>query len=242
MSDVVKEKAYFPCRDNPLQTLFVSMGYLVTTNPDDKDISCVVFSGGEDVTPFLYGENPHITTNFNPVRDMHEIRTYRRFSSPEYMKIGICRGAQFLNVMNGGKLWQDVDGHLGAHPATCLVNGVVLTVTSTHHQMMEPTSDADILLVANRSTLKKGYDIKGGVCSYSINTLENADNPYNFEDVEACFYEYNNALCYQPHPEYMSEKDCTDFFKLLVHEYSILRRNQFIKAREERIAKLKVVT
>ena len=227
-----KETAFFPVRDNALQRLFADMGYQNTTNINDTSITCVVFAGGSDVTPFLYGVAPHPRSHFNPDRDMAEIRAYRRFMSPRYMKIGVCRGAQFLNVMNGGKLYQDVDNHGRTHPAVCLTNGKTFNVTSTHHQMIEPTVDAEIILVANEATVKHTFDHEGKPQTLQVSPADNAGVYPDYDDVEACFYEYTNSLCYQPHPEYMTQIECTDFFKLIINEYSIRRRDEYVGSRQ----------
>ena len=104
---------------------------------------------------------------------------------------GICRGAQFLNVMNGGKMWQHVTGHAVSkgHIATDLVSGEEVLVTSTHHQMMIPSAHGKVLAVANVAGHKYSYDKgeEGGVTP----------------DIEVVFYEDTKSLCFQPHPEYV---------------------------------------
>ena len=104
---------------------------------------------------------------------------------------GICRGAQFLNVMNGGKMWQHTVGHAirGVHEAIDQMSGEEVMVTSTHHQMMIPTNDAIVLMTADCAVFKQGFEVQelGGI------------KP----DIEAVFYPETRCLCYQPHPEYV---------------------------------------
>ena len=70
----------------------------------------VVFTGGEDVDPSLYNAEKHPKTYSNLARDLYEKEMFEKIK-PHQLVIGICRGSQFLCVMNGGKLIQHVNGH-----------------------------------------------------------------------------------------------------------------------------------
>jgi gamma-glutamyl-gamma-aminobutyrate hydrolase PuuD len=61
--------------------------------------------------------------------------------------LGICRGAQLLCAMTGGKLYQDVSGHAGGnHPIYSKFKGWEFGETnSCHHQMMIPTEEGELL-------------------------------------------------------------------------------------------------
>lgn len=104
-----------------------------------EDAQYVLFTGGEDVTPALYGEEANPFTYNNLERDMKEKAIFDKIS-PSQIAIGICRGAQFLCVMNGGKLIQDVRNHAiyGTHPIIDSATQKVYEITSTHHQMQYP--------------------------------------------------------------------------------------------------------
>ena len=104
-----------------------------------EDAQYVLFTGGEDVTPDLYGEKAHPSTYNNPERDLKEKEIFEKIS-PSQIAIGICRGSQFLCVMNGGKLIQDVKYHAlyGTHPIIDKTTKEVYEITSTHHQMQYP--------------------------------------------------------------------------------------------------------
>jgi len=164
---------------------------------DQKDADIVVFTGGSDVQPILYGEAPLIVTHFNPARDQADIKSFRMAQKMGQFKIGICRGGQFLNVMNGGKLWQDVDMHCRTHILTDAFTGKKWAVSSTHHQMFRPAAGALIVATARESTQKvcdgQTWEIK--------NDGSNMDN-YFKTDFEVLFYPETRTLCFQPHPEY----------------------------------------
>src|SRR5687768_16963203 len=97
--------------DSLVNEMFMNKGWLVWDTdfnyPTNLDLIC--FTGGEDVTPSLYGEVKHPLTYNNPERDKHEVEYFNQFIG--IPKVGICRGGQFLNVMSGGKLHQHILGH-----------------------------------------------------------------------------------------------------------------------------------
>src|SRR5690554_3184603 len=89
--------------------MFINRGHKVVQTAEEADLVC--FIGGEDVQPSLYGEHDHPSTHTNPARDEMEEKLFHYCLNEGIPMAGICRGAQFLNVMNGGKLYQDVDNH-----------------------------------------------------------------------------------------------------------------------------------
>lgn len=111
-------------------------GQLVS-NP--SDIGLVVFCGGTDITPALYGETPwtgkkDFAYRYDLERDMKEVLAFKIARTMGIPISGICRGAQFLYAMFGGKLRQDIRGHTGTqHYTTTRTHGSILT-TSDHHQ------------------------------------------------------------------------------------------------------------
>jgi putative glutamine amidotransferase len=75
----------------------------------------LVITGGRDVDPATYGQTPHAATD-EPARDRDawELALVRGALARGLPLLGICRGAQVLNVALGGTLHQhlpDVVGH-----------------------------------------------------------------------------------------------------------------------------------
>jgi putative glutamine amidotransferase len=69
----------------------------------------LVLSGGEDVNPEWYGEEPTPQLGeVNPARDAMEWRALEVALSLDMPVFGICRGMQLLNVFLGGTLYQDL--------------------------------------------------------------------------------------------------------------------------------------
>jgi putative glutamine amidotransferase len=74
------------------------------------DACCgVVLSGGEDVEPVHYGEDPHpMLDEVQPERDRMEFTAFHGALAREMPVLGICRGMQLMNVALGGTLYQDI--------------------------------------------------------------------------------------------------------------------------------------
>jgi putative glutamine amidotransferase len=72
----------------------------------------LVLQGGADISPLAYGEQPlKPEWSGDAVRDRYEIALVRAFSAARKPVLGICRGAQLVNVALGGTLHQDVPHH-----------------------------------------------------------------------------------------------------------------------------------
>ena len=77
-------------------------------------LKAVVFSGGGDLDPELYGGNRHETIYMvEPERDRSEIDLARRVFDLEVPTLAICRGSQILNVAKGGTLIEHLPDEVG---------------------------------------------------------------------------------------------------------------------------------
>lgn len=65
----------------------------LTDNLEEADI--VIFTGGEDVDPSLYGCEAHPTTYSNLKRDLYEKEIFEQVK-PNQLCIGICRGLRIV--------------------------------------------------------------------------------------------------------------------------------------------------
>ena len=69
----------------------------------------VIFSGGHDISPFRYQEEPHAKLEeICPERDQFDFTLYRLVKERSLPVLGICRGCQLMNVAEGGSLYQDL--------------------------------------------------------------------------------------------------------------------------------------
>jgi putative glutamine amidotransferase len=70
----------------------------------------IMLSGGDDVNAALYGEeNMPFNGSFSEERDLFETALIRCAIKRGKPVLGICRGAQILNVAMGGTLFQDIE-------------------------------------------------------------------------------------------------------------------------------------
>lgn len=160
---------------------------------EPEKISLVVFCGGEDVTPSLYGEPKNKRTYNNPKRDEFELEIFDKAKELKLPLAGICRGSQFLCVMAGGKLVQHINGHGRSHHVKTDDNRTIW-VSSTHHQMQLPPKDAVALAWAEPAL--------SGV--YEDGSHKNLDPE---KEHDCVWYPNINALGMQYHPEYLSPSE-----------------------------------
>ena len=74
-----------------------------------------LFTGGQDVSPELYGMKDATGTIVAcPERDKMETLLLSKALHADKAVLGICRGLQFINVFLGGTLWQDLPSQ---HPS-----------------------------------------------------------------------------------------------------------------------------
>ncbi|HXG55890.1 MAG TPA: gamma-glutamyl-gamma-aminobutyrate hydrolase family protein [Vicinamibacterales bacterium] len=74
-----------------------------------EQIDGLVLTGGGDVDPALYSEERHASVqDAEPGRDEFEIDLARHAMDGHLPLLAICRGAQVLNVADGGTLVQDI--------------------------------------------------------------------------------------------------------------------------------------
>lgn len=79
------------------------------------EIHGLLLTGGGDVDPAFYGEERHPSVqDAEPGRDEFEIDLARRAMDAKLPLLAICRGAQVLNVADGGTLVQDIPSTLAS--------------------------------------------------------------------------------------------------------------------------------
>jgi putative glutamine amidotransferase len=77
-------------------------------------VDALIFSGGSDLDPGLYGEEPHReTVGIVPERDDFELALMEAALARDMPILAICRGSQVLNVALGGNLEQHVPDRVG---------------------------------------------------------------------------------------------------------------------------------
>ena len=70
----------------------------------------LILSGGLDIDPKRYGEDPHEWTKLaERARDDYELKMLRAALEADLPVLAICRGSQLLNVALGGRLLQNIE-------------------------------------------------------------------------------------------------------------------------------------
>jgi len=135
------------------------------------DTAAILLSGGGDVNPARYGQEPHpATAKINDARDEMEIALATRAYQEDIPVLAICRGIQVLAVALGGTLLQDIPDHRRAGNPTVL-HGVnakagsllarilgrerVEQVTSSHHQAVAgPPESLEVTASSDDGTIE----------------------------------------------------------------------------------------
>lgn len=173
--------------------------------------SVLLFGGGEDISPKIYKETPSMfTTTAEPSqRDVFERRAFLDARLAGAKCLGICRGAQLLCALSGGKLVQHVTGHGQDHDIVTH-DGKIFETSSVHHQMMYPTENSPHELIATAApSLSSIYIFSDDNIKRSV--------PY---EAEIVYFTKTQSLGIQGHPEFMSENALfVDYCRSLVKEY-----------------------
>jgi gamma-glutamyl-gamma-aminobutyrate hydrolase PuuD len=194
---------------------------VIIYNPNKEgimsDSDFILFTGGEDVCPDYYNDIVHRTTSYNRNRDALEKQTFdysQRYGIPT---VGICRGSQFLCVMHGGSLIQHMS-HNSSHSVNLIYDDKTkITVTSTHHQMQNPSqlNDSEYIILAD-SVEKSPFLFKGD----NTNLRESLDKDCEIVLYKGC-YNHSPSLAIQGHPEMVFatsefEKLSLDLIKMMI--------------------------
>ena len=178
----------------------------------DKNTT-VLFGGGEDITSAIYGVERHETSQAGHVlskRDEKEIEIFNLAQKVGAKSLGICRGAQLLCALSGGKLVQNVTGHTRNH--TILTKDKErYTTSSVHHQMMYPfeLKDKYQMIAWSEDKLSKYYDMSPEV---TLDKLE--------IEPEIIYFDETKSLAIQGHPEFMDERaSFVKYSQQLVQEF-----------------------
>jgi putative glutamine amidotransferase len=138
-------------------------GRAVLLPPDSEDtrdpkellgsMDALVLTGGLDLDPALYGQEPHPETgSAQKGRDAYELALARAAVEHKVPVLGVCRGMQVLNVAYGGSIEQhlpDVLGHEEHRPTP--------GAFADHEVRLEPDSLAAYAVGAERTSVKSHH-------------------------------------------------------------------------------------
>lgn len=144
----------------------------------------IIFSGGADIHPLYYGEEPQKGLGgVLPHRDQFEMKLMKYLLQKDKFPIlAICRGLQILNVVQGGTLYQDlrkeennahlcpmIPVNLGAHSALVekdsLLESILglekISVNSYHHQAIKKLGKNLLVNLKAPDGIIEGLEMKG---------------------------------------------------------------------------------
>ncbi|AJY77701.1 hypothetical protein VN24_13150 [Paenibacillus beijingensis] len=167
-----------------------------------ENVDGIVFSGGEDIHPSLYGEvlqsNAH---RIDPFRDRYESALMKAALEAGVPMLCVCRGMQLLNVIRGGTLcsdikdtqeaplehWETDEPWKSVHPVHIkeghYIEGVLgkgkVEVNSIHHQAIDKIGDGLEVVALSPDGIAEALTMK----------------------------DRDNVLAVQWHPEFIAKKD-----------------------------------
>lgn len=186
--------------DGPFSHLFREI--VTYTGPSQlRSHDTLILEGGTDISPTIYGETPNPRTQSSDRgRDAREQQAFEAAQKIGASVIGICRGAQLITALTGGKLVQHVENHHGWHEIYLAAGGVVNS-NSIHHQMMRPNPKVPHKLLG--WTLSRSGVYLNGSNVDIANSLPHLDGAV--VEPEIVWYPTFRSLCIQGHPEFLGK-------------------------------------
>ncbi|MPW24859.1 gamma-glutamyl-gamma-aminobutyrate hydrolase family protein [Alkalibaculum sp. M08DMB] len=167
----------------------------------------IILSGGVDVHPSFYNEEPKIKLGYvDQIRDKFEISLAKHCINKKIPILGICRGMQLLNVVEGGSLYQDINSELPD--------------SVQHTQKTYDRVGNHYIKIEENNFLRDIYGDKGFVNSFHHQAIKKISP--NFQAiawstdglVEAMIHKENsNIIAIQWHPELLEEVQSLNIFK-----------------------------
>ena len=101
-----------------------------------RELDGFIFGGGGDVLPSYYRENdfPLERLDIDVERDVFEMELFSAAFAAGKPMLGICRGAQIMNVFLGGTLYPYIEGHISKTPYAEIWHNLSVLEGNTLHK------------------------------------------------------------------------------------------------------------
>lgn len=150
------------------------------------EVDGLILSGGHDVDPRNYGEESQQKIgDIWPDRDHFDMQLLAEAEKAHLPVLGICRGAQLINVAHGGSLYQDISyregetlkhmqGHTPDLPtqtidvkansmlAKVLGTSTTASINSFHHQLIKKLGDGLIATAWAKDGVVEAFENRNG--------------------------------------------------------------------------------
>jgi putative glutamine amidotransferase len=144
----------------------------------------VVISGGADVDPARYGAKPDVNLGHpEPERDAWELAVIAECMRADIPLLGICRGAQLIQVAMGGGLVQHVDLSDGVghprfdEPRNVACHRVGFTAGTLAHRLYGETAEVNSLHHQTLAAVASGLVASGHAPDGVIEAIELPGKP-----------------------------------------------------------------
>ncbi|MGM0825249.1 MAG: gamma-glutamyl-gamma-aminobutyrate hydrolase family protein [Pseudomonadota bacterium] len=149
---------------------------LSPSRPQPEHLDGLIIGGGDDIEASLYGGEVQLDVRLDPARDELELSLLERFIPLHTPVLGICRGAQLINVHLGGTLDPDIytthEGLkrrrtvlprktvdiVGASQLHRLLGVTWCRVNSLHHQAVNRAGQGIDIVARDRDGLVQGIE------------------------------------------------------------------------------------
>lgn len=146
----------------------------------EDDIAGFIIGGGNDIDPAVYGGDMSLSRSVDPDRDAYELSVLELAEKRLVPVMGICRGAQLINVFRGGSLIGDL-APIRVHTSNkgtllprkrvaveaesqlaSLLENEMTRVNSLHHQAVDQSGDGLRVCARDRDNIVQGIESTSG--------------------------------------------------------------------------------
>lgn len=161
----------------------VILPYEASVEQIATEIDGLYLSGGGDIEPKLFGEQPHSKLRtITWARDLYEVELVREMIARKKPIFAVCRGAQIVNVALGGDMYQDIYSQINRqliqHEQCAVYSYASHDVTIERHSLLYSIVQNDTIRVNSRHhqanrTIAKSLKVSATAKDGVVEAIEN---------------------------------------------------------------------